>query len=425
MKLLNYSAQKYLTFSIVLVLLSIPIFYVVLNKLFINSVDKSLKQQVHLLPEYTAHIRSEEDLLLWKNIDWDVSISPAYGKIRSQEPYTVNEYSKVHNEDEEYRVLEKKVIILNKEYIVAFKSSLIEKNDLVQAVLVLLIALLVFLTAGSIYINQYISKKIWTPFRSILDYLKIYDIDKGNKEWSEKMKITEFNELTASVNDLTNRSRKTYLAQKEFTENASHELQTPLAIIRSKLELFLQQDTLSEEQSLLVEEMNKALSGMEKLNINLLLLAKIDNGQYQLNEKFSVVELIQQSILDLAFLTDPSAININFKHDADRSLLGNKLLYNQMIINLLVNAIRYSKDASTIEIVLNKDFLKFSNPGNPLPFDASQLFRRFCKHDSVKSGNGLGLSISSKIASLHQQSLSYEYSEGLHHFVIYFVKLKS
>ncbi|HTN21771.1 MAG TPA: HAMP domain-containing sensor histidine kinase [Pelobium sp.] len=420
MKLLNYSAQKSLTFSIILVLLSIPIFYVVLNQLFIHSVDESLEQQATLLPEYTNHIDSEEDLILWKDLDWDVVISPATDKISPKKPYTVEEYSKTNHEFEQYRVLEKKVLLLNREYIIAFKSSLIEKDDLIQAVLGLLVTLLIFLTAGSLYINHYISKKIWTPFRAVLDYLTIYDLDKGDKAWDTKLKITEFNELTASINDLTHRSREAYIAQKEFTENASHELQTPLAIIKSKLELFLQQETLSEEQSLLIDEMNKALSGMEKLNINLLLLVKMDNGQYQLDEEFSVIELVEQSISELSFLSEPTSITIKFKINAKVTLLGNKLLYNQLIRNLLVNAISYSKDASNIEIVLNEKSLQFINSGNPHSFDASQLFRRFSKHDLAKTGNGLGLSISSKITSLHQQSLSYNYADGLHRFTIGF-----
>ncbi len=117
MKLLNYSAQKYLIFSIVLVLLSIPIFYVVLDKLFTHSVDESLKQQATLLPEYTKHIDSEEDLVLWKNLDWDVVISSDIKPVKL-EPYTVEEYSKINEEFEQYRVLEKEVTILNRQYII-------------------------------------------------------------------------------------------------------------------------------------------------------------------------------------------------------------------------------------------------------------------------------------------------------------------
>lgn len=418
MKLLNYSAQKYLTFSIILVLLSIPIFYIVINQLFINSVDESLKQQASLLPQYTKHITSKKDLILWKNLDWDVDIYPAQSKLIKEEPYTIEEYSKINKEYEFYRVLEQKVTLLNREYIIAFKSSLIEKDDLIQAVLGLLITLLMLLTAGSMYINHYISKKIWAPFRSILDYLKNYDLDKGDKEWEEKAKITEFNELTLSVNDLIARARKTYIAQKEFTENASHELQTPLAIVKSKLELFLQERSLTEEQSLLIEDMNQAISGLEKLNLNLLLLAKMDNGQYQLNEKFNISELVEQSISELSFLAEPVAISIIFQKEDHSPLSGNRQLYSLMVKNLLMNAIRYSRDGSVIKIVLTGQELIVTNPGNPLPFDPSKLFRRFSKPDSVKTGNGLGLAISEKIAELHFQKISYSYLDGSHFFTV-------
>ncbi|MEO5910144.1 MAG: HAMP domain-containing sensor histidine kinase [Pelobium sp.] len=420
MKLLNYSAQKYLIFSIILVALSIPIFYLVLNKLFIHSVDESLQQQAVLIPEYTKHIASEKDLILWKNLDWDVAISPFSAESIIDKPYTIEEYSKINKEYEQYRILQKKVVLLNKEYVIAFKSSLIENDDLIKAVLGLLITLLILLTAGSIYINYYISKKLWAPFRSILDYLKIYDLDKGDKEWNEKLRISEFNELTDSVKGLIHRAEKTYMAQKEFTENASHELQTPLAVIKSKLELFLQERDLSEQQSLLIEDMNQAISGLEKLNINLLLLAKMDNGQFQLNEIFNVSEIVEQSVTELSFLADPEEITVNFKHHEDYELAGNRQLYSQMIKNLLINAIRYSDKASVIDIVLNNQELIFSNPGLPIPFDEAKLFRRFSKPSSAKKGNGLGLSISKKIAELHHQKLSYSYLNDAHHFRIDF-----
>ncbi len=418
MRLLNYSTQKYLTFSILLLLLSIPIFYIVLNQLFIRSVDESLEQQATLLPEYTKHIDSEEDLVLWKDLDWDVVVLPDTSGLVKNKPYTVEQYSKINEEYEQFRVLEKRVILLNKKYIIAFKSSLIEKEDLIQAVLGLLITLLIILTAGAIYINYYINKKIWAPFSAILDYLKAYDLDKSEKEWTEDVKITEFNELKVSVNHLIRRVRKTYLAQREFTENAAHELQTPLAVIKSKLDLFLQEQNLSEHQSVLIEDMNQAISGLEKLNLNLLLLAKIDNGQYQLNEKIEIAKVVEYSFASLSFLAEPYDIILKFEKENDFELNGNLQLYSLMVKNLLVNAIKYSDKASIISVTLTKDRLIFRNPGNPLPFDSSKLFKRFSKLDSSQKGNGLGLSISQKVAELHCQRIYYSYKENFHVFTI-------
>ncbi len=282
----------------------------------------------------------------------------------------------------------------------------------------LLVTLLIVLTAGSLYINYYISKKIWTPFRAILNYLKIYDLDKDNSERTEKLKITEFDELTVSVNDLISRVKKTYTAQKEFTENASHELQTPLAVITSKLDLFLQEKSLSEHQSVLIGEMNTAISGLEKLNRSLLLLAKIDNGQYQSNENLDLATIVEQSISELSFFADADDIVVNFQIDNRVQLVGNYQLYGQMVKNLLINAIKYSEKDSVIKIVLTEHELIFSNPGNPLPFDDAKLFKRFSKPTSVKKGNGLGLSISEKIAELHHQKIAYTYHANTHYFTV-------
>lgn len=420
MKLLTYSSQRYLLFSALLVLLSIPVFYLVLEKLFIRAIDESLKQQATLLPQYTRYIKSENDLVLWKNLDWDVAINLAGTARVKDQPFTLVEHSKVYKENEQYRALQKEVKLLNKNYIVTFKSSLIEKDDLIQAVLTLQITLLLLLLVGLLFINNYISKKLWAPFQDILNYLKTFELDKNPASTQLNFKIDEFKELDCSVKDLIFRVNKTYLSQKEFTENASHELQTPLAIIKSKLELFLQEEQLSETQSHLIDEMNTVLTGLEQLNINLLLLAKMDNEQFQLNEEFSIAELIEKTIEELSFFTEAAQQQITFQQEADVRLSGNPQLFRQLLMNLILNAIQYSVTGSEIKIMLSSSGLEVINPGKEFTFKEDKLFKRFSKHQVNATGNGLGLAISQKIARLHKFQLNYIYQQDNHHFIINF-----
>ncbi|TCK85379.1 sensor histidine kinase [Albibacterium bauzanense] len=420
MKLLTYSTKRYLVFSVLLVVLSIPIFYIVLEKLFIRAVDDSLKHQAILLPEYTKHIKSEADIELWKNLDWDIEVNPANGIAIKQRPYTIIEHSKGAKESIQFRALEKDVRLLDRDYVITFKSSLIEKEDLVKAVLGLQIALLSFLFLGYLWINQYISKKIWKPFQGILNYLKTFELDKGIINSNTDLVIDEFRELNYSVNGLVSRVNTAYSSQKEFTENASHELQTPLAIMRVKLELLLQEEHLSESQSKLIDEINGVLTGMEQMNTSLLLLTKMDNQQYPLNEEFSASELIKEIIEELDFFIEVSQHHISYVEETNTSLLGNHQLFKQVVTNLLLNAIKYSAPGSEIRIILSSKSIEIINPGEEMPFKKEKLFERFSKKQGNSKGNSLGLAISFRIIKLHGMKLAYVYQEAHHHFAIYF-----
>jgi signal transduction histidine kinase len=420
MKLLNYSTQRFLGFSVLLVLINIPIFYVVLEKIFIYAIDKSLYKQAALLPAYTQYIKSENDLRLWKNLDWDIEIKLAGQEVPSKKPFTIVEYSKEEKNHDQYRALQTKVKILNKDYIITFKSSLFEKNELILAVLGLQTVFLILLLLGSIYINHYINKKIWNPFREILDYLKTFDLEKNTVSVNKQLKIDEFKELSSSVNDLTDRVKLSYLTQKEFTENASHELQTPVAIIRFKLELLLQEEQLSETQSHLIEEINTVLTGLGQMNMSLLLLSKMDNQQFPLDEEFCLNKLIRKDIDELEFFKEGKKQKIIFSAKEELLISGNQQLFSQLITNLLINAIKYSSPGSEIWVKLSPSCLDIINPGEALSFPAEKLFERFSKVSEKAGGNNLGLAICKKITQLHQMQLNYNYLQGKHHFSIQF-----
>lgn len=420
MKLLTYSTKRYLIFSVLLVALSIPIFYVVLEKLFIRAVDDSLRHQAILLPEYTKHIQSEADIELWKNLDWDIEVNPASGDAIKKRPFTITEHSSVTKGDVQFRALERNVRLLDRDYVVTFKSSLIEKEDLVKAVLGLQIALLSFLFLGYLWINQYISKKVWRPFQGILSYLKTFELDKGLQNENADLVIDEFKELNYSVNGLISRVKMAYSSQKEFTENASHELQTPLAIMRVKLELLLQEEDLSESQSKLIDEISGVLTGMEQMNTSLLLLTKMDNQQYPLDEEFSAGELIKETIEELNFFIEAAQHHISYSEESRTLLLGNQQLFKQVVTNLLLNAIKYSAQGSEIKVILSPKSITISNPGEELPFKQEKLFERFSKKQGNSKGNSLGLAISDRIVKLHRMRLAYVYQDNHHHFSIYF-----
>ncbi|HEY0299111.1 MAG TPA: histidine kinase dimerization/phospho-acceptor domain-containing protein [Arachidicoccus sp.] len=418
MKLLNYTSIRYLLFAALMLFISVPVFYVVLDKIFIEAIDKDLYQQASEIPAHIVSIKSDRDLALWKTLDNDLEIVSADSITLKAEPFTAEKFRKTRNKKGDFRVLQKKITILDKDYIVQIESSLIEKEDLIKTILFIQLGLFFLLLFGAVIINYFINKKVWKPFYESLVVLKNFDIENADIVRYAKGKIIEFNQLNDSIHQLFIRVRKSYLSQKEFIENASHELQTPLTIIKFKLELLLQEKHLSQSQSLLISDMYKVIEQMEELNSNLLLLSKIENGQFTSMEAVWVVDVTGQVIDELLLIAESKSQKVIANYfEKQGSLQSNKMLLKILVKNLLLNALQYSDSGASIQVFVGKNSLKISNPGKQLGVLQDKLFSRFNKNNSYK-GNGLGLSIVKTIADLYHYRVAYEYEGGCHSFVL-------
>nr|MBC7613200.1 HAMP domain-containing histidine kinase [Pseudopedobacter sp.] len=418
MKLLSYNSQRYLILSALLILLSIPIFYFVVSTFFLKSVDESLALKASFLPDYIHNIKNPNDLELWKKVDSDLKIKVYKDGDFKTQPFTTEAYSKISKEVEQYRNLQKKFTLFNQDYIITFRTSLVEKEDLLQSILFLQIGLLLFLFLGSIFINRRISKKIWQPFRDILNFLQNFELGQDLNPEQKKLKIDEFNDLNQEIYQLINRTQKTYTAQKEFTENAAHELQTPIAIIKSKLELFYQDGKLSNNQSILIDQINSTLNKLDELNKSLLLLAKIENQQFDFKANIDLKTGLEETVQELEFLAESRNQSIKLWIPQPIVIKGNATLIHQLFKNLIINAIQYAPLGEEINISCDASGILITNKGIPLDFPIDKLFKRFSKNNTHQShsGNGLGLAIAKKIADFHQLKLTYQYVGDEHQF---------
>ena len=187
-------------------------------------------------------------------------------------------YDRLENESIAYKKLIFYQKIDHRVYKISILKSSQEYDDfqanITQAIL---LPLFIVLTLLFFFNKYYYSKNIWHPFYDLLNKLKKFDAKKGNVIMPQKTGVAEFDEFYEVASALTQKIQDDYSYLKEFTENTSHELQTPLAIIKSKVELLIQDETLSNEQIIYIKSIYNTVGKMAKINDGLLLLAKIDN----------------------------------------------------------------------------------------------------------------------------------------------------
>jgi signal transduction histidine kinase len=219
---------------------------------------------------------------------------------------------------------------------------------------------------------------------------------------------------------LVNKSRDAYLNQKEFTENASHELQTPIAIFRSKLELLIQTTPLTKEQAELISNLLDTTDRIARLNKNLLLLlSKIENRQFISTDEVSVLAVLNRTIEDYQQLAFTREINITVDAAKDLVIKANPILFEILISNLISNALRYATFKTDVWIKVEKETLTVLNNGSPLK-SPEKIFNRFNQESRSSQGSGLGLAILKKICEVENFSINYYYSNSRHQFQVSF-----
>jgi signal transduction histidine kinase len=419
MKLLNRTIRSYLFYSFLALLITIPLFYFVVRGVLLRSVDRSLRVQMQDIRSNLGSINSASDLAIWAKMDKDIQINEANGYVKDAY-YTIYRKNPRHHDDDPYRELSGSIQVNGKWYQLIISSSLVENEDLLGSILLVQSVLLILLMAGLLWINRSIAKNIWQPFYSTLDRMKKYELNKHNSFGQIPTAVDEFKELQSAIKNLTDRNFIVYQKQKEFTENASHEMQTPLAIFHSKLELLMQTQPLSEEQATLISTMEEVNLRLSKLNKSLLLLSKIDNKQFPQIENISLKE-ITKSIAD-QFRPNAELKRIAIEEDflGSQSIMANKTLLEILISNLLSNAIRYNIEGGELRIKLCENILTIENSGNGERFQGNKIFERFYKSGDYSGSVGLGLAIAKEICDLYKFGLTYENKGKFHQFNVRF-----
>lgn len=304
-------------------------------------------------------------------------------------------------------------------YKISIVLSRLETEDTIEMIFYFMLALFILIVFVLFLLNQKMSSTLWLPFFNTLNQLKTFKIGQKNQIRLKKTNILEFQQLNKELSELLQKLETDYRNLKEFTENASHEIQTPLAVIKSKIENILQDRTLNQDQYKQLHIIFESTARLSKLNETLLLLSKIENLQFS---ETSTIDLCHMTIEKLDFIQELLSLkSIHVTLEIHGSMLAriNPYLADILISNLLGNALKHTDENGEIHLSGNENQLIFSNTGNPLIIDPEKIFQRFVKQNtSSNESMGLGLSIAAEICKNFQLDLSYNYKNGYHCFCL-------
>jgi len=415
-KLLHKTLRFYLWYAVIVLLVFAPLFYFVTKRLYLEDADEVLLLHKKEFYQNELHRIRISEIPIWNRISRDVKIekpTPGLEKVEIKDAFY---YDTLDSENEPYRVLICPIEIEQKPFTLLARMSMVESEDLIESIAWVFLALLVAMLSGLYGITRLLSIRLWRPFYEILNRMENYEVDKQENVPTFNNQVDEFERLNEAVENLIQKNTAIFNSQKEFIENASHELQTPLAVFQGKLENLIQQPDMSEKQAGILSEMNDSLSRISHLNKNLLMLSRLENQAFPEKEIVDIHEMVRRQTG--FFKEQAAARNIALAVQPDLYLRasGNKFLAETIVSNLFLNAVKHTPSGGKIYIQTGENVILFSNSASQGAIRDEKLFERFSKINPSASGSGLGLAIVKKAAERSDWEVSYQFLQNQHIF---------
>jgi signal transduction histidine kinase len=389
-------------------------YYFLLHYVLKKQLDETLKvEQVEIL-DFVQENHSLPPATKYK--DQKIDFAKA-GNNFPQRFTTLTLYDTTEKENELSRQLIFPVQVNGQYYAATVTKSQEATEEMIGLILLITLGLIILLIVLLFFANRFLVKRLWKPFRTTLSSIKNFDLDSPHALPIEKSSITEFNELNENISMMTQKAVKDYLSLKDFTDHASHEMQTPLAVVNSKLDILIQDPTLSEKNLQHLQSIYNAIDKMSKLSQSLLMLTKIDNKQFYRSQEIDLQSIVKNKLQEFdEWINERSLVIENEVNSLQITM--NPQLADTLISNLVINAIRHSEQKSYVLLKSEKNSFSISNPGKAT-LDKYRIFDRFWKSDH-SSGTGLGLAIVKRICDQYNFLLNYEFKNGNHFFNIVF-----
>lgn len=419
-KLLRKTLKYYMLFSLGVMLFGVPLFFFITQWLYLHETDEALVVQKEEFVNFYLPQLKENEIAIFNKLSSDLQIEKFQNTISKDTLFNQSFYHNLVKENEPYRVLKTPVSVNEKPYTFSARINLVDNSELAISIMGVFTIIIIILLIGLFIITKKLSKTLWKPFYETLQHIEKFEIDKNSNSKLKTNDIEEFNRLNHAINNLIEKNTSIYKSQREFIENAAHELQTPIAIFKGKLENILQRKDLNSEQFKVIDDLNNTTTRLVRLNKNLLVLSKIDSNTYIEIDKVNLKETIDNQLTFFSEQALSKKINITTKLSNEVVVSSNHILAEMLISNLFLNTINHNISNGTINIELTKDRLTFSNTGTLVPLQTEKMFERFSKSNPTSQGNGLGLSIIKKIIDTNHWNINYYFIDRMHTFEIVF-----
>lgn len=420
MKLLNLTSRYYFLFTFIIFICGSIISYAILKSI----INKQFNERLHVeKDQFIYELNTFEGLQesYYLNIGDKIEITPIESDNLINEQMTDTlMFDKIAQKEISYRQLKFITALEDKSYLITISKPLVPNEELVKGIGEIMLVLLVGLALAVLAMNRIIARKIWNPFYRIMNHLKDFEIALPFKKINSDSIVDEFNDLSLAINAMTKRSQDDYFNLKEFTENASHEIQTPLSIIIAKSEILLQTKNIDKKKLQEIKEIYEAAIRLSKLNRGLILMTKIENKQYVHNEVINIAEIINKIFSNLSELIEIKNLKLSKRIMANPILILNPDLAYILFSNLINNAIKHNFDDGNLNIVVDERQFSISNSGPALNTEAKNLFLRFKKGKVSSDSIGLGLSLVKKICELYQLKVTYFFRDRVHKVTVEF-----
>jgi signal transduction histidine kinase len=417
MKLFAKYNRVNITATIITFLVGSIAFYFVLTYILTRQLDRGLRMEQQELLNYVQEHDSLPETENTKH-QW-TEIRPATEEVKKEKPKTARSYNKIENENEAVRQIRFTARSKGRLYEVTVNLSETETEDLLKLIILVTLGMIAVIVLSNFIINRKLLAGLWKPFYRTIDSIRDYELATRQPLRLNRENIDELDLLNESLNKMTGRIYQDYLALKTFTENASHEMQTPLAVIRSKVESLLQESEGKEktvQQLLSIEDATLKLS---KLHQSLLLLTKLENRQFMPDEAVNLTAIIRNKLAEREEFIASKKLTVNITTE-EVVLPFHQHLAEILVNNLLNNMIRYTPENGIIGIDLTGHTLSVSNTAANGSLDKEKIFQRFYKTEQSAESTGLGLAIVKEICLLAGFTISYQYTDHTHQFIIHF-----
>ena len=320
-----------------------------------------------------------------------------------------------------YRKLQFSYLKDEQYYNVSILKNQSQSDSLIKKIVIMNVGFAMLFFLIMFFVNRHSIKSALSVFYSTIRKLEDFELSKLQTLTLETAEVQEIKKLNEVFEKMATQIYNDFEAQKEYTENVSHELQTPLAIISSKADELMQADNLSKEQMEQLELLLETTNRLSKINQALIFLTKIDNRFYTQGSSFSLNDLIREKLQIFETAIQDKYLKLELDLLDVTQVYMNPYLAETLIINLIKNAIIHNSNGGLLRIHLSNNILSISNSGSPLSFPEKDIFKRFTRSENSKKNLGIGLSIVQRICELYTFKIAYTYT-NVHQFKIIFKK---